>query len=89
MRTSLGNKTFEILKDNLSIEDIILVGEEEIIDATKLVLERMKILIEPSSATVVAAVLKDKRFRGKNVCCIISGGNVDMSSFFDSVKAKL
>jgi threonine dehydratase len=45
----------------------------------QLVMERMKILIEPSSATVVAAVLKDKRFENKNVCCIISGGNADLS----------
>ena len=65
------------------------MSEEEIVDAMRLVMERMKIVIEPSSATVVAAVLKDKRFRDKNVCCIITGGNLDMSSFFDSIKAKL
>jgi threonine dehydratase len=51
----------------------------------------MKLVIEPSSATVVAAVLKDKRFQDKNVCCIISGGNIDMSILFEDfrVKAKL
>ena len=77
------------MKQNLTTDDIILVSEEEIVDAMRLVMERMKIVIEPSSATVVAAVLKDKRFRDKNVCCIITGGNLDMSSFFDSIKAKL
>ncbi len=49
----------------------------------------MKMVIEPSSATVIAAVLKDERFKGKNVCCIISGGNIDMGSFFNSLRAKL
>jgi threonine dehydratase len=49
----------------------------------------MKMVIEPSSATVIAAVLKDKRFKGKNVCCIISGGNIDMGSFFNGLRAKL
>lgn len=45
-------------------------------------------MIEPSGAVTVAAVLKDERFRGKNVCCIISGGNMDMSSFFKELKLK-
>lgn len=49
----------------------------------------MKLVIEPSSATVVAGLLKDGRFRGKNVCCIISGGNIDMGSLFSSLRAKL
>ena len=49
----------------------------------------MKMVIEPSSATVVAAVLKDGRFKGKKVCCIISGGNIDMGTYFSSLKAKL
>ncbi len=66
-----------------------MVSEQEIVEAAQLVFERMKIVIEFSSATVIAAVKKDPRFRGKNVCCIISGGNIDMSSFFEGVKAKL
>jgi threonine dehydratase len=49
----------------------------------------MKLVIEPSSATVIAAALKDNRFKGKNVCCIISGGNIDMSSFFDGLRSKI
>ena len=70
---------------------MILVEEEEIIQAMQLVLERMKLVIEPSSATVVAAVLKDPRFKNKKVCCIISGGNLDMSSLFSAqrIQAKL
>lgn len=49
----------------------------------------MKLVIEPSSATVIAAVLKDDRFKGKNVCCIISGGNIDMASFFEGLHLKI
>lgn len=48
----------------------------------------MKLVIEPSSATVVAAVLKDERFKGKKVCCIVSGGNFDMSVLFEHLKKK-
>jgi threonine dehydratase len=48
----------------------------------------MKLVIEPSSATVVAAVLKDDRFKNKNVCCIISGGNIDMSALFENFREK-
>jgi len=55
----------------------------------RLVFERMKIVIEPSCATVVAAVLKDQRFKDKKVCCIISGGNVDMSAFFEILNSKV
>lgn len=77
------------MRENLPYTNIILVSEKEIIEATQLVFERMKMVIEPSSATVVAGLLKDNRFRGKNVCCIISGGNIDMAVFFNGLKAKL
>jgi threonine dehydratase len=49
----------------------------------------MKIVLEPSCATVVAAVLKDSRFKDKKVCCIISGGNVDLSVFFENLHSKI
>ena len=45
-----------------------------------MVWERMKIVIEPSSAVPVAAVLKDERFKGKRVGIILTGGNVDLGS---------
>jgi threonine dehydratase len=48
----------------------------------------MKLVVEPSSATVVAAVLKDQRFKGNKVCCIISGGNIDMGSFWKNLRQK-
>jgi threonine dehydratase len=81
LRTSLGSLTFPVIKNN--IDEIVLVTEKEIIDAMKLVFERMKIIIEASSATVVAAVMKDKaRYKGKTVAAIISGGNVDFGEYF-------
>lgn len=53
----------------------------------RLVFERMKLIIEPSSATVVAAVMKDrKRYQGKKVGVIISGGNVDFSDYFANLE---
>ena len=85
----MGEITFNILRTFLKSEDIILVTETEIIDATQLVFERMKIVIEPSSATTVAAVLKDERFKGKKVCCIISGGNVNTAPLFDSMRESI
>ncbi len=78
LRTNLGNHNFPIIQKHVS--QIILVSEEEIISAMKLVWERMKIIIEPSSAVSVAAVLKETElFKDKKVGIIISGGNVDIS----------
>jgi threonine dehydratase len=57
------------------------VSEEEIINAMKLVWERMKMVIEPSSAVPLAALLKEKQnFKNKKVGIIISGGNVDLTN---------
>jgi threonine dehydratase len=79
LRTNLGNYTLEIIKKH--VEDIITVSEEEIIQAMRLIWERMKIIIEPSCAVPFAAVLQQKeRFQGKKVGIIITGGNVDMEN---------
>jgi threonine dehydratase len=75
--TSLGDKTFKIISEN--IDEVILVSDEQIIEAMKLLWERMKIIVEPSGAVPFAALLKDKeRFSGKQVGIILSGGNVDL-----------
>jgi threonine dehydratase len=61
------------------VDDIITVSEAEIIEAMRLVYERMKIIIEPSCAVPLAALLKNKeRFKGQKVGIILSGGNVDL-----------
>jgi len=75
--TSLGEKTFGIIRQY--VQDIIRVEEEEIKAAMRLVWERMKVIIEPSSAVPFAALLQQKqRFAGKKVGIIFSGGNVDL-----------
>lgn len=75
--TSLSELTFSIIRKN--VDDIFTVSEESIISSMKLVWERMKIIIEPSSATVFAAVMENRQFfSGKRVGLIISGGNVDL-----------
>ncbi len=79
LRTNLGDKTFEIIR--MHVDDIITVSEEAIVDAMRLVWERMKIIIEPSCAVPVAAVLQNKeRFEGEKVGIILTGGNVDVSN---------
>lgn len=79
LRTQLGSNNFPIIRDG--IDSIILVSEDEIVSAMKMVWNRMKIIIEPSSATTLAAVLKTKsRFANKKVGLIITGGNVDLTN---------
>lgn len=75
--TYLGDKTFPVIKAHVS--DIFTVSDEEIIMAMRYLWERMKLVVEPSGAVSVAAVLKQKDFfAGKKVGIIISGGNVDL-----------
>jgi len=75
--TKLGEKTFEIIKQE--VNDVLVVNEEEIIAAMQLMWERMKIVTEPSGAVPLAALLRNKaRFQGKKIGIIISGGNVDL-----------
>ena len=75
--TSLSELTFSIIRKN--VDEIFTVTEDSIISSMKLVWERMKIIIEPSSATVLAVIQENPGFfRGKKVGLIISGGNVDL-----------
>jgi threonine dehydratase len=79
LRTSLGTKTFSILQKYLS--EIITVSDITTIKAMRMIWERMKIIIEPSSAVVLAAVMENQeKFMGKEVGLILSGGNVDLES---------
>ncbi len=73
--TSLGSKTFPIIIDKVS--RIITVSDESVIQAMRLTWERMKIIIEPSSAVPLAAIMENPDiFRGKKTGVILSGGNV-------------
>jgi threonine dehydratase len=80
--TTLSERTLEIIQAHVA--DILLVSEDEIKAALRLVYERMKIIIEPSCAVPLAAVLKNANlFKGKKVGIILTGGNVDLSKFKD------
>jgi threonine dehydratase len=57
----------------------VLASEDEIVEAMRLIWQRMKIVVEPSSAVPLAAVIKHRAlFQGKRVGIIVSGGNVDL-----------
>jgi threonine dehydratase len=76
--TSLSELTFSIIRKN--VDDIFTASEESIISSMKLVWERMKIIIEPSSATVLAIIKENPGFfRRKKTGLVISGGNVDLT----------
>ena len=78
LRSSLGEKTFPMIKKFVSA--IHTVSEKEIISSMRFVWERMKIIVEPSSAVTMAAVLNNPAsFRGKKTGVIFSGGNIDLS----------
>lgn len=79
LKTQLGDQSFPIIKRH--VDSIIRVTEDEIVTAMRFIWERMKIIVEPSSAVALAAVLSDQeRFAGKKVGIIISGGNVDLKN---------
>jgi threonine dehydratase len=75
--TSLSERTFTIIRKNVT--DIVTVSEEKIVEAMRMTWERMKIIIEPSSAVPLAAILENKvDVTGKKVGIILSGGNLDL-----------
>ena len=79
LRAQIGTITFPIIKDN--VEGILTIEEQDVIDSMKLIWETMKIIVEPSCAITLAAILKNKKiFQGKKVGLIISGGNVDLKN---------
>ncbi|MBN2638609.1 MAG: pyridoxal-phosphate dependent enzyme [Bacteroidales bacterium] len=76
--TSLGKITYPVIKEN--VHEIVTVSEDEIIEAMRFLFERMKIVVEPSSAVPLAAVLNKKiDVKRKKVGLILSGGNVDLN----------
>lgn len=79
LRTHLGSVNFPILQKH--VDRIICVEEEEILYALKLLWERLKIVVEPSSAVAFAAVLREAAFfKDKKVGILLSGGNVDLET---------
>jgi threonine dehydratase len=79
LKTQLGDINFPIIQKFVS--KIIRVEESEIIEAMRLIWERMKIIIEPSSAVAVAALLRNSsEFRKRKIGVILSGGNADLDN---------
>lgn len=77
LKVTIGELNFAIIREHVS--DIITVSEKEIINAMRLIWERVKIVIEPSCAVPFAAVLKQKEiFENKKLGIILTGGNVDL-----------
>lgn len=80
LRTPVGRLNFPIIQEH--VEDVIVVSDEEVIEAMRLMWERLKVVVEPSSATAFAAV-RSQKFQSLGiegpVAIIISGGNVDLS----------
>ncbi|MDA3930594.1 MAG: pyridoxal-phosphate dependent enzyme [Prolixibacteraceae bacterium] len=75
--TALGKLNYTIIKQN--VDAVVTVSEEAIIAAMRLIWERMKIIVEPSSAVPLAALIENKiDVKGKKVGIILSGGNIDL-----------
>jgi threonine dehydratase len=87
LRTSLGPYTFAVISQHVG--RIVTATEIEIVEAMRFVWERLKIIIEPSSAVPVAALWNGHLdVKGLRVGVILSGGNVDLESLFQSLAAK-
>jgi threonine dehydratase len=76
LRGSIGVRNFELLRR--LVDDVVTVSEAGIVHAMRVVLEDLKLLIEPSSAVPVAAMLAGKLARTGRVGIVLSGGNVDL-----------
>ncbi|PKA55012.1 Serine racemase [Apostasia shenzhenica] len=92
LRAFLGDLTWPVVRD--LVEDIITVDDTEIVEAVKLCFEVLKVVVEPSGAVGLAAVLSDqfKQKRSwnemKSIGIILSGGNVDLSVLWESLRSR-
>jgi threonine dehydratase len=81
----LGDRNWEILKDGLA--GVIEVSEEQIREGVRLLFSLANLKAEPTGALSLGAVMADSnRFKGKRVCCVISGGNSDPAAYADLVR---
>ncbi len=77
--TSLGQRNFQII--NEKVDDIVTVTEENIVNAMRIIWERMKIIVEPSAAVPLGAIIEGKiDVSGRKVGIILSGGNLDLGN---------
>jgi threonine dehydratase len=83
--TSLGKLNFKVIQQ--LVDDILLVNDHQIKSAMRLIWERLKIIVEPSCAVPLAAVLNfQDTFKDQEVGIILSGGNVDLDNYFDQLQ---
>jgi len=88
LRTSICERTFNIIREY--VDQVITVSENEIISAMEFLWQRMKIIVEPSGAVPLAALLSEKiEIKDKKVGIILSGGNIDIEPFFQLLKERV
>ena len=77
LRGTVGIRNFEIITEH--VDNILLTSEARIVEAMKLIWTRLKIIIEPSAAVPVAAIMdQPDQFQGRRIAIILSGGNLDL-----------
>lgn len=77
--TTLGERNFMIIRE--LVDDILLVSDSDIVMAMRMIWTRMKLIVEPSAAVTLAAVMTNTaRFTGQRVGLVLSGGNVDLDA---------
>ncbi len=77
LKVPLKELTWHFVRNHVT--DVLTVGEDEIVEAMKLIWKRMKLVVEPSSAVPLAVILKNPgAFAGRRVGVIVTGGNVDL-----------
>lgn len=82
--TSLGKLNFEIMMNYF--DDVVCCSEENILVAMQLIMERMKIIIEPSAAVPLACIIENpNKFLGKRIGVILSGGNIDLTKKLETI----
>ncbi|OJW18672.1 MAG: serine dehydratase [Planctomycetales bacterium 71-10] len=87
LRTSLGERPFAVV--SRLVDRIDTASEPGIVDALRFLWERLKIVVEPSSAVVVAPLLERRiGLEGRRVGAVLSGGNVDLGPFFDALASR-
>jgi threonine dehydratase len=88
LRTSLGQRGFAVIRR--TVEQIATATEREILDALRVLWERLKIVVEPSSAVALAPIhAGNLDVRGLRVGIILTGGNVDLDPFFQALASRM
>lgn len=84
--TVLGELPFEVMRK--CVTDVLEVLDEKIIDCMSLLFERLKIVVEPSGAIAVAALLAFGGLEGRRAGVIVTGGNVGIDQFSSLIQKR-